>query len=352
MTGGSMYWARHLVKILKAVEILARPGGATMDELREGLEVDRRTAYRLRDTLEELNFPLYEDSSSLDGRKRFRLDDSYLKKLPNLNVPDLNLSLSEVIALYFIRGYARTYRGTDIERNIEGAFAKLDAFMPDRMAEQLDKVKTLFIAASRFNKDYSDKQEAIDQLTDAIFRRITCTVQYHSFHDDQTKQFRIDPLRFFERDGGLYLFTRTTDYGHIRVLAVERIGGIELSSDSFIPPEQFDPEQLLEGAFGIVYDDPVTLRLSFASDTARYIKERRWAVEQEITELPDGSIVLVMKTSGWFEIKRWILSFGSRVKVLEPQEMLAEIHEELKTTLSSYSSTSAQATGETACSTD
>jgi len=88
-----MYWARHLVKILKAVEILARPGGATMDELREGLDVDRRTAYRLRDTLEELNFPIFEDTSSLDGRKRFRFDDSYLKKLPNLHIPDLNLSL-------------------------------------------------------------------------------------------------------------------------------------------------------------------------------------------------------------------------------------------------------------------
>ncbi len=335
-----MYWARHLVKILKAVEILSRPGGATMDELREGLEVDRRTAYRLRDTLEELNFPLYEDTSSLDGRKRFRLDDSYLKRLPNLNVPDLNLSLAEVVALYFIRGYARTYRGTDIERNIEGAFAKLDAFMPDKMAEQLDKVKSLFIAASKFNKDYSDKQEVIDQLTDAMFRRLTCTVQYHSFHDDQTKQFRIDPLRFFERDGGLYLFTRTTDYGHIRVLAVERISELQLSSETFTQPEQFEPEQLLEGAFGIVYDDPVELKLIFPADTARYIKERRWAAEQDITGLPDGSVMLAMKTSGWFEVKRWILSFGSRVEILEPKEMRDEVRHELAEASRRYSCSS------------
>lgn len=124
-----MYWARHLVKILKAVEILSRPGGATMDELREGLEVDRRTAYRLKDTLEELNFPIFEDSSCLDGRKRFRFDDRYLKKLPNLHLPDLKLSLAEVIALYFIRGNAWIYKGTDIERNIAAAFAKLDAFI-------------------------------------------------------------------------------------------------------------------------------------------------------------------------------------------------------------------------------
>jgi predicted DNA-binding transcriptional regulator YafY len=331
-----MYWARHLVKILKAVEILARPGGATMDELREGLEVDRRTAYRLKDTLEELNFPIIEDLSSLDGKKRFRFMGSYLKKLPNLHIPDLNLSLAEVIALYFIRGNARIYKGTDIERNIEGAFSKLDAFMPDRMAEQVDKVKTLFTASTKFTKDYSDKQDIIDTLTDAVFRRLTCTVQYHSFHDDQTKRFRIDPLRFFERDGGLYLFTRTTDYGHIRVLAVERIAVLEITTDTFLPPEQFDPETMLEGAFGIVYDDPVTLKLVFSADTARYIKERRWAAGQVIANKLDGSIILEMNTSGWFEVKRWILSFGSQVEVLEPQEMREAIRLELAEAAAKY----------------
>lgn len=331
-----MYWARHMVKVLKAVEILSRPGGATMDELSEGLEVDRRTAYRLRETLEELNFPIYEDSSSLDGRKRFRFDDSYLKKLPNLHIPDLNLSLAEVIALYFIRGNARMFKGTDIERNIEAAFAKLDAFMPDRMAEQVDKVKTLFIATSSFTKDYSDKQEVIDTLTDAIFHQQTCRVQYHSFHDDHTKSFRIDPLHFFEREGGLYLFVRTSDYGHIRVLAVERISTIEVSGESFVPPLDFDPESLLKGAFGIIYDDPVSLKVRFIPEAARYIKERCWATEQVITDQPDGSIILEMSTSGWFEVKRWILSFGARAELLEPEKMRDEIRQELCESVSQY----------------
>ena len=325
-----MYWARHLVKILKAVEILARPGGATMDELREGLDVDRRTAYRLRDTLEELNFPIFEDSTGLDGRKRFRFDDGYLRKLPNLHIPDINLSLSEVIALYFIRGNACLFKGTDIERNIEAAFTKLDAFMPERMADQVDRIKTLIVTTSHFSKDYSEKQDVIDILTDAIFRQETCCVQYHSFHDDQTKSFRIDPLHFFERDGGLYLFVRATKYGHIRVLAVERIISIESTKETFIAPEDFDAETLLKGAFGIIYDDPITVKLRFSPDTARYIKERKWAEGQTFSNQPDGSVILEMSTSGWFEVKRWILSFGPRAELLEPLEMREEIKEEIK----------------------
>lgn len=324
-----MYWARHLVKVLKAVEILAKPGGATMDELRKGLDVDRRTSYRIRDTLEELNFPLYVDSSGLDGRKRFRFADSYLKKLPNLNVPELKLSLSELIALYFIRGNRRMFKGTDIEHNIDAAFRKLDAFMPEGLADRLDQVKTLFVSSTKFNKDYSNKEIVIEQLTDAIFRSQTCMVEYHSFHDDKTKSFKIDPLRFFEHDGGLYVFVRATSYGHIRVLAVERIIQITVTKEIFVTPKDFEPDTQLDEAFSIVYDDPVEVKIKFSKEVARYIRERRWGKEQVITDERDGSIVLELKTSGWFDVKKWILSFGSKVELLEPEKFRIEILEEL-----------------------
>lgn len=324
-----MYWGRHLVKMLKAVDILSRPAGATMEELAEGLGVDRRTSYRIRETLEELNFPLYEDTTSLDGRKRFCFEESYLKKLPNLNLPELNLSLSELVALYFIRGNARLFSGTDIERNIESAFVKLDAFMPEGLANKLEKVKTLFVPTTKFAKDYSDKQEIIEFITDAIFRQQTCLVEYHSFHDDKIKGFKIDPLRFFERDGGLYLFVRATTYGHIRVLAVERINKLTITETTFTQPEDFDPDALLENAFSIVYDEPVHVKIRFSSDIARYIKERRWAKEQQIIDQDDGAIILEMKTSGWFEVKKWLLSFGAEAELLGPEKFRKEIMEEL-----------------------
>jgi predicted DNA-binding transcriptional regulator YafY len=307
-----------------------------MDELRVKLEVDRRTSYRIKDTLEELNFPLYEDTSALDGRKRFRFMDSYLKKLPNLSVPELNLSLSELIALYFIRSNRRLFKGTDIEHNIDAAFRKLDAFMPEGLADRLDQVKTLFVPSTKFAKDYSDKEDVIEQLTDAIFRQQTCLVEYHSFHDDKTKSFKIDPLRFFEQQGGLYLFVRATSYGHIRVLAVERIIKLTLNKETFELPNDFDPDGMLEEAFGIVYDDPVEVKVRFSHQASRYIRERRWAKEQVITEETDGSIILELKTSGWLDVKRWILSFGAKAEVIEPEKLRAELIEELSKTLHHY----------------
>jgi len=334
--GFIMYWGRHLVKMLKAVDVLARAGGVTIEELGRNIDVDRRTAYRIKDTLEELNFPLYADSSALDGRTRYRFMDTYLKKLPNLSVPELNLTLPEVIALYFIRGHAKVFKGSEIENNIEAAFAKLDAFVPEGLAKKLDKIRTLFTPTTKYAKDYSGKQEIIDSLTDAIFRQQTCLVEYHSFHDDSVRNFRMEPLCFFERDGGLYIFARATKFGQIRVLAVERIGSLTREDTTFEPPDDFDPSAYLDGAFSLIFDDPTDFKIWFSEDVARYIRERIWGREQNIVENPDGSIVLELHTSGWFDVKKWILSFGPDAEAIEPEMMREEVADAHKMAAEKY----------------
>lgn len=331
-----MYWGRHLIKMLKAVDILARPGGAAMEELAEALDVDRRTAYRIRGTLEELNFPLYEDSSGHDGRKRYRFEESYLQKLPNLKVPALTLSLSEIIALYFSRGSNRVFRGTDIEKSIEAAFTKLDAFMPEGLAGKLEKVKSLFIPTSKFSKDYKGKEGIIESLTDAVFHQKTCLVEYHSFYDDKMKAFKIDPLKFFERDGGLYLFVQTSTFANIRVLAVERIHNLIVTDVDFDYPKEFDPDTRLKESFDIIYDESFQVRIRFSGAVKRYIEERKWAQEQTILEIGDGKIELNMKTSGWIDVKKWVLSFGDDAELIEPLGMREEISEQLQKSLTVY----------------
>ena len=37
-----------------------------------------------------------------------------------------------------------------------------------------------------------------------------------------------------------------------------------------------------------------------------------------------------METSGWWDVKRWVLSYGSEAKVLEPEDLRKEIRAELK----------------------
>jgi predicted DNA-binding transcriptional regulator YafY len=327
---------KNLFKLLKTLDLLSRPQGTTIEEMAKVLEVDRRSVYRILNLVEDLEFPIYDEEVPLERQKRWKLEESYLKKLPNMKLPDINLSLPEIISLYLLKGEAGLYKGTEIEGHIQSAFEKLGLFVPKDTFSQLEKIKALFIASSKMPKDYSGKERIIEQLTEAILQTKTCKIKYHSFYDDKVRHFKIDPLHFFENKGGLYLFVRATTFDEIRVLAVERILEVSISSLTFSYPENFHPEEFLETAFDLVWDDPVKVKIWFSADQARYIKERKWSKTQKIKTQKDDSIILTMDTSGKWDVKKWILSWGSEAKVLEPEELRKEIRDELAASLAYY----------------
>lgn len=320
---------RRMKKLFDAIHLLAQPCGTTIKSLAEKLETSERQAYRTIETLQDDFFFVVTKDQSLPGNEiRYYLKEKdQVTSFADMKVADLNLSLTEVISLYFLKGHARLYQGTEIETEINRAFAKLDTFVPDGFEKRLEKVKTLFTPTAQFAKDYAGKEKIIDNLTEAILQQKTCRIEYHSFTDDTVKQFKIDPLRFFQRNGGLYVFIRSPSYGNIRILAVERIQCVSILDASFEYPKDFDPDALLDNAFGVYYDDPITVKVRFPADQARYIQERRWSKDQKITRSKNGSIILTMHTSGWYDVKRWILSFGPDAEVLEPVEMREELKE-------------------------
>ena len=327
---------KNLIKLLKALELLSKSDGTTIEEMGAQLEIDRRSVYRMINLIEELGFPLYDEKVPLEKEKRWKLEESYLKKLPNMKVPDVSLSLPEIISLYLLRSEGSLLKGTELEKHIRSAFGKFSMFLPKDAFSKLNKIKALFVSASKFVKDYSGKEEIIGQLMDAMLKNETCYLTYHSFYDDKIKNFKVDPLHFFENDGGLYLLVNTTTFGDIRTLAVERIQEITKTGSSFEYPEDFDPEELLESAFDIVYEDPVKIKIWFSADQARYIKERTWSKNQEIMDQEDGSIILNMETSGWWDVKRWVLSYGRDAKVLEPEQLREVVATELEAACSHY----------------
>ncbi len=223
----------------------------------------------------------------------------------------------------------------------DSAFGKMSFFMPVGFSQQLDKIRTLFVPPGKFTKDYTGKEKIINDLRRAMIEQRRCTVRYHSFSSGKKREYELDPLRFFENNGGLYAFVYICGYNEIRTLAVERIERLEVTDVSFDYPEDFDPEKLLTSAFGIIFDKPFQVKIRFSKEAAPYIRERTWAPVQQLTENEvDGSLILEMETLGWLDVKKWVLSHGVQAELLEPKEMRAEIAEELKNCLLKYSTSS------------
>lgn len=329
------YWATQLVRIIKAIRLLSREGGASNRELEEELGVGRRTVQRIKETLSDyLHMPLSDAGLSPHGQQRSQLSKSATIILPRLGNAALNMP--ELLALYVLRGVAGIYKGSSIFEDIDSAFGKIGSVLLPQPSAMLEKYARLFVVAPKSAKSYTASSNVIDELSYAILNQKICLVSYQNFSDEVTKNYRISPLHFFEHDGGLYLIAHLPRFDNIRTLAVERFEAVVATGDSFRYPPGFDAEQFLSSAFTLFFGEPETFRIHFEQSQARFIRERQWAAGQQIQEQPDGSIILTMLTSGGYDIKKWVLSYGGDAELLEPLWMRQEIAAELKRGMQRY----------------
>ena len=79
-------------------------------------------------------------------------------------------------------------------------------------------------------------------------------------------------------------------------------------------------------------------RVWFSARVAPYVKERQWASKQSIDEQTDGTVILSLETSGFDDLKRWVLSFGGEARVLAPTELAQAVQEDARETIRAYES--------------
>lgn len=333
----SMY-GRNIIKILKAVDLLSRPQGATNNELAEELDLSRRSVFRLIGTLDDLGFPLTDERSSFGGETRHFLLDSYIKKLPNLSLPNISLNAREAFLLYFLLQRDAVFADSEVAPDLASLRTKLAALLPSAStkAGSGDTLDSLFAASPNALKAYSGKEDILDTIFEALQNRKECEVVYHSFSASTVKRYTIQALKLVEHRGGLYLFIRIPKHDSIRVIALDRLQSARLLSSGFSPPEDFHADALLSSAFDITLDDPVQAVIRFSAKEAPYVRERHWSPDQMIEAQNDGSIILSLTTSGSDDLLRWTGSFGSGAEILAPAELRERATLEAQKTLALY----------------
>jgi len=104
----------------------------------------------------------------------------------------------------------------------------------------------------------------------------------------------------------------------VRTFAVERIRELEVQAGRFERPKDFDLEKYLDGVWGIIRGDVVTVKVLFGRGVTRYIKDRLWHPTQKIRDVDGGRAEMTLRVADTLEVRRWILGFGAEAEVLEP----------------------------------
>ena len=300
----------------------------TAQDLADEHGVTERTIRRDIEALQEAGFPLYDERT--DGRKVWRLVEGYKQRLTQ------TFTLAELSALYFSKNLMSFLGGAPFAQDVESAFAKIREALPARSLPYLARIQDLFSARPDPWKDYSDKQDIIAQLIDAVLHQRRATIEYFSFKSKRTKTYTVDPYRLVYWHGGLYLYARAEEHGEVRTFAVERIEKIEVRDESFEMPADFSVSEYARGAFGIAGGKPEAVEIAFEATVAGYIRERMWHESQSLEEGPGAGVTLRLNVSPGFELKNWIKGFLPHVRVVKPAALRAEIARELEQARKSF----------------
>jgi CRISPR-associated endonuclease/helicase Cas3 len=304
--------------------LLAHPQGLTKAELARRLGVHRSTISR---NLLDISAPVSEENGRLIIDR-----ECYLV--------NLRLNLHEALAIH-LAGRLMTTRLDRQNPHAAAAFRKLGIAL-EKLACQISR----FVRSSANTFDNETKLQdprylqVLEKLTVAWAKGQKVMLWYRKTENGEIKQYTFCPY-FIEAGAvgqAIYSIGRIEPANELRTFKIERVERIEPTSESFTPPDDFDPEKMFSLAWGIWYteQEPVEVILRFSPRVAARVKETRWHPTEQVVPAEDGGLIWRAFIAEPREMMPWVRSWGSDAEVLEPENVREEIAEEARKMMEMY----------------
>lgn len=299
-----------------------RLSGISKGELATHFGVSKKTIARDITNLSSCGFPIYEDQDIDRGNQVFYyFTEGY--RLPDytLNYEDiLNLSLASKLW---------EEAGLVTAQSIKGILTKIETKLDKSILKfYRDVQKALISDSTGMLSDSDTMPEKLSLILKAILNYKMISFGYYSVQNQRHSHKEVSPLAIKYFNHNFYLAGYYKKIDQVIVFALNRMDEITLS-DKPQHEVEFDSGTYFDSGFGIYTGDVFQVKLQFLPPTSDYIAERVWHSEQKITRLEDKSIVLEMPANSLSEMKKFVLSYGAKVKVLEPGELREETTSEI-----------------------
>ncbi len=304
------------------IRLLETRRGLTLDELAEECDVDRRTIHRDLNAVEEAGYTL--TSEWLEGKKVY----SFLTK--SRNIPPITFTLPQLMSLYLLRSLGAHLAGTPFQAEIDELFRNINSVLPDRHAAHMERIARVSLPLLHGSRDYSSAAAFVGDLQKALLQQYRIRLSYAKKGKGQADVYEVDPYTLVFHKGGIYLLGNAHNRAGMRLFALERIRGVDVTRQRFEIPDGYQPESHFSSAFGLVSDTPMKVRVRFSAEIAHTVKDRIWMQGQKISSDPEGRLTIEFEASGQMELVSWILSYGMQAEVLEPAELRKEVRRNVK----------------------
>jgi predicted DNA-binding transcriptional regulator YafY len=245
-------------RVLTVLELLQSRSRLSGADLAERLAVDRRTVRRYVSALQELGVPVESAPGRYGG---YRLTPGY-------KLPPLMFNEEEALAVILGLLASRRVGLLDAAPAVEGALAKIDRVLPDRLRGRVQAVQGALAFTPIGGPATSSNPVALLTLSEAAQESRRVWIRYRSA-EEQTER-SIDPYGVVHHRGRWYFVGWCHLRNDVRMFRMDRVLALEPRSDTFSKPLDFNcAEYVIESLATAQYGWPIEVLLELSLSAAR-----------------------------------------------------------------------------------
>ena len=295
--------------------------------LSKKIEVSSRTIQRDIEYMRDM----YNAPIEFDAYKNgyyYTEENFYIKSVP--------LSEGELFSVALFDQLLEQYRNTPLENDLRSVFKKIEMSLPNKITLDSSFLQNQIT----FIPDQMGtiNPENFSKVFSALKNRHVLDFEYRPLQKTTWMTRRINPLHAVCQKGNWYVMGFCHDKKDIRVFNFSRMQNVTESKEEFDIPEDFNPDKYFDKEIGIWLSatKKYTVELLISAEIGTFALERSWNKNQKIEQREDGSVWVSFETTQLPEVKRWVLGQGKTVKVLGPDELIAQVKEEVAAVLGMY----------------
>jgi predicted DNA-binding transcriptional regulator YafY len=296
-----------IMRVLTVLEILQAREQVSGVELANRLEVNARTVQRYIARLQDLSIPV-ESTRGVGGAYRLK---------PGFRLPPMMFTDEEAFALTLGLRALRHLGLSAFAPATEGAAAKLGRVLPHALRESANAVEEV-VAIEPGPWVISTSADSLIRVCTAIRTRRRVAFDYES-HDRTYTHREIEPYGGVHMDGRWYVVGRCLMREALRTFRLDRVSALELRSETFERPVDFDARTYLQNSMPFVqkgFEIEVWLDLPISRARSHFSLHRVMLEEQ------DGGTTLRCARENHQPFAAMLLTLGCSIQVRQPRELM------------------------------
>lgn len=167
-------------------------------------------------------------------------------------------------------------------------------------------------------------------LLHAIKNGFAVKFSHKKYYESEFTSREVEPYALKEFKGRWYLLAKDYKGNFLKTFGLDRISDLDITKKKFVIPNNFNANQYFEHCFGIIVPDdndfePEEIILSFTPEQGKYVISYPLHESQKVIQENENEIIISLYLFVTYDLKMELLSFGEKIKVIQPQSLVDDL---------------------------